>query len=414
VTIKTALLVTFDFSQRGKSGTGLAAASLMAACHQHKDYGNKFSIQHLPISMSTTKSEQYTASDISALINKHTDLRILDRLALACYVWSSSLIEPIIKLCRLSGFSGKIILGGYQIHKDSCRSLYPSGDFYIPGYAEAALPEAILDDKSITSRIIDINVNIDELPSPYLNGTISLERGHKMIHWETRRGCIFTCNFCAHRDLKNKEVNLLSLTRIKDELSLFRKMDVGKINILDPLFNRENRQYSILQYAVDIGLTSLITLQVRFEFVTNEFLALCAKLNVHLEFGLQTASETESIIIERRNNMIKVGETIKLLNKWQQSFEVSLIYGLPGQTVSSFKESINYLENYGVEIIKAFPLMLLEGTQLSKEREKYKIEEDFIDDTGIPHVISSYSFTRNEWHEMRHSANQLIINMEAA
>jgi radical SAM superfamily enzyme YgiQ (UPF0313 family) len=412
--LKRALLVTFDFSQRGKSGTGFAAGSLLSACRNHKEYGKKFIINHLAIPMSTLAREQLSVVEIVNDINKNVPLANLDRLALACYVWNSKLVEPVIELCRKNGFKGKVILGGYQINRKSCHELYPNGDFYIPGYGEASLPEAILDEHSITRRIIENVIDFETLPSPYLDGTISIEQGHEMLHWETRRGCMFKCNFCAHRDLKDKGVHLLGMNKIKQELDLFKIKKVKKINVLDPIFNNEPNHIEILKYAIKINLKAMLALQVRFERVNEEFLKLCSQLNVHLEFGLQTADVYESRIIERGNSMNKVDKSIALIQQWQQPFEVSLIYGLPGQTVDSFKGSIEYLHRRGVGIIKAFPLMLLEGTKLAEDKEKYLIVEDVIDEGGIPHVVESYSFTRPEWLMMHILANNLMLKEDAA
>jgi radical SAM superfamily enzyme YgiQ (UPF0313 family) len=412
--IKRALLVTFDFTQRGKSGTGFAAGSLLSACRSHKNYNNKFTIEYLAIPMTSVAKEQLSIVRIVDSINKVIPLVQLDRLALACYVWSSDLIEPIIKLCREKGFKGKIILGGYQINKKTCRKLYPSGDFYIPGYGEVALPESILNDVAITSQIIEKTVNFETLASPYLDGTISLEIGQEMIHWETRRGCVYKCNFCAHRDLKDKGVHLLGMEKIKAELDLFKIKSVRKINILDPIFNNEPNHIEILNYAIKIKLTALLSLQVRFERITNEFLSLCAQLNIHLEFGLQTTDIAESKVIERANNMNRVDKTIKLLQQWKQSFEVSLIYGLPGQTLESFKQSIAYLQQRNINNIKAFPLMLLEGTKLAENKNNYNIVEEVIDGSGIPHVVECDSFTRAEWMLMRSYANDLMITKVAS
>jgi coproporphyrinogen III oxidase-like Fe-S oxidoreductase len=169
-----------------------------------------------------------------------------------------------------------------------------------------------------------------------------------------------------------------------------------------------------LKYAIKIGLTSLLSLQVRFERITETFLELCSQLHVHLEFGLQTADINESRTIERSNNMNRVGRSIALIQRWNQSFEVSLIYGLPTQTLHSFKQSIAYLQQRNVGIIKAFPLMLLEGTQLAKDKDKYAIVEDVIDDSGIPHVVSSCSFTRREWLVMQGYAKNLMLTEEVA
>ena len=412
--IKSAILVTFDFTQRGKTGTGLAAGSLISACRHHPKYGSEFIIEHLPISMKEAAKNQYTVDEIAQKINSKMPLGEIDSLAIACYVWSSRLVEPLIKRCRAMGFKGKVILGGYQIHEDTCKQLYPSGDFYIGGYAESALPEAILDDFVITSRFLTKEVEMDTLPSPYLDNTIFINNNQEMIHWETRRGCIFKCNFCAHRDLTHKKVHLLGMNKIKKELDLFKIKGVKKINVLDPIFNLEPNHIDILKYAISIDLKALLSFQVRFEQINDEFLELCSKLNVHLEFGLQTTNQEESKIIERGNSMNRVDKNISLLHKWQQSFEVSLIYGLPGQTLASFMESINYLRERSVDIIKAFPLMLLEGTKLADDRFKFNITEEIIDESDIPHVVSCNSFNKSEWLRMHSLANQLSQYKEVA
>jgi radical SAM superfamily enzyme len=158
----------------------------------------------------------------------------------------------------------------------------------------------------------------------------------------------------------------------------------------------------------------MLSLQVRFERFNEEFLNHCSQLNVHLEFGLQTADVNESRIIERGNNMNRVDKSIKLIQEWKQPFEVSLIYGLPGQTVNSFKDSIEYLQQRGVDIIKAFPLMLLEGTKLAEDKDKYAIVEGVIDEGGIPHVVESFSFTKSEWQVMHYYANNLMLQERVA
>ena len=96
--IKYALLVTFDFTQRGKSGTGFAAGSLLSACCSHEQYGKQFTIEHLAIPMSTVAKERLSVAKIVDEIRQSIPLASLDSLALACYVWNSSLIEPLITL----------------------------------------------------------------------------------------------------------------------------------------------------------------------------------------------------------------------------------------------------------------------------------------------------------------------------
>ncbi len=142
--------------------------------------------------------------------------------------------------------------------------------------------------------------------------------------------------------------------------------------------------------------------------VKEDFLILCSQLNVHLEFGLQTIHETEFRNIQRPNKMDKVSKAIQLLHKYNQSFEVSLIYGLPGQTFNSFRSSIDYLTDRNVISIKAFPLMLLEGTKLADDVNKYNIVQDVIDGSNIPHVVSCNSFSRNDWERMHDYATKIM------
>ena len=48
-------------------------------------------------------------------------------------------------------------------------------------------------------------------------------------------------------------------------------------------------------------------------------------------------------------------------------------------------------------VLKAFPLMLLRGTRLARERDRWQLRENRAD---IPAVISSHSFTESDWHVM--------------
>lgn len=71
------------------------------------------------------------------------------------------------------------------------------------------------------------------------------------------------------------------------------------------------------------------------------------------------------------------------------SYEVSLIYGLPGQTLDSFQRGIDHLQRKGCTVIKAWPMMLLPGTKLCDQKEQWGMEEEPIGEFRIPVVTSS-------------------------
>ena len=91
-----------------------------------------------------------------------------------------------------------------------------------------------------------------------------------------------------------------------------------------------------------------------------------------------------------------------------------MIFGLPGQTVHSFHESIQFCKDLHVPIIYAYPLMLLRGTPLHAAKDRLGlVESDTLDleidriQSNIPHVVASPSFTYEDWRTMAAMAEGL-------
>ncbi|CAF0787643.1 unnamed protein product [Adineta steineri] len=127
--------------------------------------------------------------------------------------------------------------------------------------------------------------NFNKLPSPFLNNLIP---NQIVIRWETQRGCPFSCSLCQHRK---------------------------------------------------------IALQTRIEMIKPEFLDLIVQLNktamVVLEFCLQTIHSSEQKFIDRPSNMKKIQRILNEIYERSIACEVSLIFGLPEQTIDSFEKSID-------------------------------------------------------------------------
>ncbi len=409
--MKQILLLSFDLVSEGEPNISLSIASLLAYLKQDKRYGNEFMVSHIGFNMLDFPHLQ-TNEIIEKIRNKH-NLAEIDFIAIACYIWSEYLVNPLIKKLREKGFKKKIILGGYQIsyaNDIQLQRAYPDCQIFIKGYAEESLLKAIFQESSQRLTLNEAP-NFLKLPSPYLSGEIIVNYDQAKIRFETKRGCPYRCSFCAHRDLQRNKVYRHINEKITRELLFLKEKRIKKINVVDPVFNMGQEYLNILEKMVDLDIKSLITFQTRVENIKGtrgqQFLNLCSKLNVHLEFGLQTIHDKELNAINRRNNLSLLKETLKNLTNRGISFEASLIYGLPNQTIDSFKASINFLQDNECEIIKAFPLMLLRGTELYNERKKWQFKEDVIGEFNIPVVVSSRSFDRYEWELMKKLANSL-------
>lgn len=109
------------------------------------------------------------------------------------------------------------------------------------------------------------------------------------------------------------------------------------------------------------------TLEVNPEDVTAEFVAALPGQINRVSMGVQSFIDAELQTINRRHNSQKPAEAVRLLReKGISNISIDLMYGLPGQTLSSFGESIDHAIALDVPHISAYNLSVEEGTRLAK------------------------------------------------
>lgn len=398
------LIIGFTLNQE----LSYSIASIMA--HLKENNYNNFIYQNIDCNLSFNELKRFLIEEIIKKIN----IASMENIAFGTYIWSKNKINPIILVFRENGFKGNIILGGYEItihKKKELEREYPDCQYFIDGYGEESLLSILNDKKHDLDNFISKKVNVDKLKSPYISNIMKIKKGESKVVLETKRGCPFKCSFCRHRDLTTNRVNELNLERVKNEIDLFVDKKVKKINIIDPVFNVGKNYISILEYLISKKYKGIISLQVRIDLIKSkrgeEFLKLCKQLNVILEIGIQTVHSVELEAINRRDITRKSVEIFKYLNVNSIKFEVSIIYGLPNQTSKSFKETIAFLKENRCKKIEAFPLLLLKGTELYDEQEKYRFKLENNGDYNIPHVVSSDSYSKKDYLEMKEISDSL-------
>lgn len=413
---KSVLIISFDLIREGETEVSFAIASLLAYLKSDERYGNDFITNHLSFNMLELKN-QLTPSYFENHLSKY-EIYSYDTIAISCYIWNEYLINPLTKKIRDLGFNGKIVLGGYQISYSTKENLifeYPEADIFTFGYAEKSLLDAIFTNKTDTPIFLNEKVDFSEIPSPYLTSEILISENQKMVRWETKRGCPYRCTFCAHRDLTKNKVYKHEREKILQELALFKDKKVQRINVIDPVFNSGKDYLTYMEEIFKLGLDAELTLQTRFEMIKGEagkqFLNLCEKTNTHLEFGIQTVVPNEYFAINRPNDNNLISELLPELEKRNISYEISLIYGLPFQTLDTFRYSIDFLLSKGCKNLTAYPLMLLKGTELYEHKNRFNFVEKETGDFNIPTVIASNTFSEQDWLKMSEIAKQLNPNV---
>ena len=126
-------------------------------------------------------------------------------------------------------------------------------------------------------------------------------------------------------------------------------------------------------------------------------------------------------LIERPNNRKRISYWLDRLNADGVPYELSFIYGLPTQTLSSFHETVEWASKvrdaHATREARAlfFPLMLLRGTRLhDRAAELGLVQSDQLGvdiyqrvGSGIPHVVASPTFTFSEWRTMHAVAEEI-------
>ena len=420
--MKKILLISFDFIKEEYSDTTYSIATIMTSLENNK-FNEKIKPMHYGINLNNLFGElNNDAENVNKYVRKKLNNEIknksndYDFIAIGVSTWSNIYVDYLVNDV-LKSYSGKIILGGYEVTATNDNTLiatFPTVDYFVKGYSETAIRK-IIGGEYGKDKIINEVLDDDDLISPYLKN--NLLTNNDKVHWETKRGCPYSCGFCEWGNASNKKVTNINMQRLNSEIELFRKLNVKEINIIDGTFNfskKKGENVDILEKVLN-STSAKIILQVRFENVKGDvgdrFLDLCSRYSdrVKLEFGLQTIHKSEMIVIGRYNNMKIIVSTMSRLNLLKVNYKVSLIFGIPGQTVKSFEETIEFVRSNGCDKISAFPLRLPLNSDMEKHKKDLEVKETILK-YNIYQVTESYSFNNKDYERMEKLSNKLNEN----
>jgi radical SAM superfamily enzyme YgiQ (UPF0313 family) len=298
--------------------------------------------------------------------------------AFSCFAWCDSFCKLVLRKIKGNKNIEKIVLGGPTIvgGLETMQKEFPQADLFIESYGEkvfANLRKYFSENKKYVLDLPDFC----ELQSPYLSGRIHVSE-EMTVRMELRRGCCFQCTYCRYKDNKRQIYRIGNRERWQQELQLFKKAKVKKINVLDAFFNEQGRNKKMgldfLKYCKQIGLDADISLQIRPECLDDDYLDVLSQLpNVIVEIGIQSLDEKVMKAI-KRGNREKVLQTLEKVAKLGIRTEITMIYGLPHQTAESFKKDLYYLDGFGFETLSAFQLSIYNGTELYETYQNYGLK----------------------------------------
>jgi radical SAM superfamily enzyme YgiQ (UPF0313 family) len=208
-----------------------------------------------------------------------------------------------------------------------------------------------------------------DLPSPFLAGLIDAGRYSGML-WQISRGCSFGCEFCFDGG-GSRTVRRFPLQRLEAELHWLVAQKVSQVFVLDSTFNSDrDRAVSILKLIRKIAPDIHFHFEIRSEFLDRRQAELFAAITCSLQIGLQSGTGSVLQGVGRGFDRHDFIARTNLLNETGVIFGFDLIYGLPGDSLAGFRESIDFALSLYPNHLDIFPLALLPGTKLAARAAK--------------------------------------------
>lgn len=219
----------------------------------------------------------------------------------------------------------------------------------------------------------------------------------------TSRGCPNQCIFCAIHNVWKHTWRPHSAERVLEEIDeLVTKYKVKRINIHDDNFNiAKERIIKICQGIVKnkykVTFSAPGTYAPSLDEEVLKWLAKAGFKNIRLsiESGNQ---EVLDKIIRKRIDLSKIPDIVKTAQRLGMVVEGAFIFGLPGETIQTMRDSVNFAKKTGFDYIKKFiyqPFPNTKAYEICKEKgyiiKSYDPEKIYI--TGNESFVKTEDFS---------------------
>ena len=217
-------------------------------------------------------------------------------------------------------------------------------------------------------------MNMDTIPFVYEDFHLF---EHKILYYETSRGCPFCCSYCLSS--VDKTVRFRSLPIVKKELDAFLEAKVPQVKFVDRTFNcNRQRAIDIWSYLVehDNGITNF-HFEISSDLLGEEELELFAKMRpglIQLEIGVQSTNGETVDASHRHMDLDKLFHYVDSVHELGNIHQhLDLIAGLPYENYERFGCSFDDLYAHEPDQLQLGFLKVLKGTMMEEEVKKYSI-----------------------------------------
>ena len=321
-----------------------------------------------------------------------------DLLCFSCYIWNISFVRELIRDVKKILPKTRIWVGGPEVSYDAEDFLkeMPQITGVICGEGEETFAEVVRTyaqwekqeqepgkladvpgivyrdgEKLVFTGNRDI-LNMDELVFPYEN--LSLFE-HKIIYYESSRGCPFSCSYCLSSI--DKKLRFRSVSLVKKELQFFLDHQVPQVKFVDRTFNcKKEHAMEIWKYIKehDNGITNF-HFEIAADLLTEEEIGLIAAMRpglIQLEIGVQSTNERTLQEIRRKTSFQEICKKVRAVAEGENVHQhLDLIAGLPYEDYKSFQKSFCDVYALRPQQLQLGFLKVLKGAYMEEMADAY-------------------------------------------
>lgn len=307
-----------------------------------------------------------------------------DLYAFSCYIWNIEFILDICRILKVALPDCAILLGGPEVSYDAAAVLskHLFVDYVLCGEGELSLPafvkgEAFSKIDGLAYRetgevIVNppaVIADLDALPRLYSRDELA-ELEHKMVYYETSRGCPFRCSYCLSST--SHGVRFYSLERVFADFMLFMENGVRLVKLVDRTFNIDRaRTKAILRFILANNKNTCFHFEVAADILDDETISLLTsapKGMFQLEIGVQSTYTETLCAIDRKTDFAKLKQNVKKLQRNRNMhLHLDLIAGLPHEGYERFTRSFDDVFALRPDMLQLGFLKLLRGTKIRLE-----------------------------------------------
>lgn len=336
---------------------------------------------------------EYTINHYVDDILRGLYLEKADVLIFSCYIWNIRYVKELCREMKKVRPDMPIWVGGPEVTYEPEDFLKENKavDLVMIGEGEQVFTDLVScyeknqdirnlrglvfrDGDSIINNGFAPVMDLDQVPFVY--DDIHLFN-HKIMYYETSRGCPFACTYCLSSVEETTRFRSEDLVAV--ELQKFLDAKVPQVKFVDRTFNC-NRDHAMFIWKYihehDNGVTNF-HFEISSDLLDDEEIALFSKMRVgliQLEIGLQTTYPPAIASIDRHMDLDLLFANVDKVHSFGNVHQhLDLIAGLPFEDFEHFGHSFDDLYRHHPDQLQLGFLKVLKGTRMKQMAGQYGI-----------------------------------------